>query len=166
MARDHQSCHAGDPADGGGDASSAGRGCLQRCGGQGLLGGEEDRVVIHAPVSQLLAHDTGQGTAAGLTDVGDAEFAGVQLVAGAKSRDGGDPALPGVHDEAELAAYQIDAVGNVAVVRVEEVELVLLGVELADGADVTVGVDVPDAVGHGLGLKLSQGGMEGAELAV
>ena len=63
MSCDHQACHTGDPADGGGDASAAGRGCLQGCRGQGFLGGEEDRVVVHAPVAKLLAHDPGQGTA-------------------------------------------------------------------------------------------------------
>ena len=81
MSGDHQAGHAGDPADGGGDAPAAGRGCLQGGGGQGLLGGEEDGVMVHAPIAQLPAHDPGQGTAGGLGNVGDAEFAGVELVA-------------------------------------------------------------------------------------
>ena len=89
VSGDHQSGHAGDPADRGRDAPAAGRGSLQALGGQGLLRGEEDRVMVHAPIAQLPAHDPGQGTAGGLADVGDGEFAGVQLVAGAQGGDGG-----------------------------------------------------------------------------
>ena len=122
--------------------------------------------MIHSPVAKLLPHDPGQGTAAGLADVGDGKLGGIQLVAGAQSGDGGDLALPGIHNETELAGNKIDAVGNIAVICVEEGQLILLGVELADGADAAVGVDVPDPVSHGLRLKFAQGGVEGAELAV
>ncbi|CDB30049.1 unknown [Firmicutes bacterium CAG:137] len=71
-----------------------------------------------------------------------------------------------VFNEAELAGNKINGVYHIIVGDVEEECFVCFGVQPGDGADLAAGGNVPDPVGHHLGLVLPQGRVEGAELAV
>ena len=123
-------------------------------------------MVEDAAGAQLLAYHPGQGAALSFRQVGDAEQAGVQLVACAQGGDDGDAPGEGGLDQIQFAGHQVDAVHNVVQRLVEEVlpppRLILLR---PDG-EAAVRIDVADTVGHGLGLGLAQGGAGGLHLAV
>ena len=122
--------------------------------------------MLHAPAAQLLAHNAGQGADGGLAEVGDLQPGGVQLVAGAQGADDGGPSGPALQDQIQLPGDSVDAVHHVVVGF--EIELIpgLREVKGLVGVDLNIRVDVPDPGRGGLDLGLTQGAVQGEDLAV
>ena len=135
-------------------------GCL------GFLRGPQHPVVVDASGPQLLADHPSQGTALGFGDVPDAEQGGVQLVAGPKGRENGDLSGDGGLDQVQFAGHQVDTIHNVVVLCGKEGLPVLGLVLFHPDRGAALGIDVGDAVCHGLGLGHAQGGQGGLHLTV
>ena len=101
-----------------------------------------------------------------MLDVCNPESGRIQLVAGAQSAENGNPQAVRVFNETQFAGDQINGVDDIVISRVQKLGLVRFVVLLGDGADLTAGVDIQDPLRHDLGLKLPQGGVEGAKLPV
>ena len=119
-----------------------------------------------APLTQLLAHHPGQGTALGLGQVPNAELRGVQLIAGAQGREDGKAAAQGGLDQVQLAGNQVDAVHHIVVPRPEKPLPGLRLVFLGQNGEAAFRVDVRRTFRHGLGLGPAQGGDRGFRLPV
>ena len=66
MLTQKHSCRGGDPHKRTGDAAAAGRGCFKLLRFHRLLRTENHGMVVHTQSTQLLAHNSGKGAAAGL----------------------------------------------------------------------------------------------------
>lgn len=101
-------------------------------------------MVRDAPVPQLPAHDAGQMTAGGFTDIRDLKTAGILFVSGTHGRDDGDiPCLSGFN-QAQLTGNQINGIYNIIRVQREKIFLMRLVVELGQGTDLGLRVDIPE----------------------
>ena len=69
-------------------------------------------------------------------------------------------------NETELAGNQINGIHDIIRLEGEKLLLVGLVIELGQGDDGGLGIDIPEPGGHHIGFILSQRGMEGAELTV
>lgn len=153
--------HGSEPARSGGPAAGA-----ERLGRHGGLGAEHDRVVRDAGAAQLAAHDARERAAARLADVAELEPARVQLVAGAERRHDGNAARVRGADQIHLTGHEINAIGDVIILRVEKPlprrRLVALGARInGDG-----GVNVVHTRGHDGRLRLADRRVQRAALAV
>ena len=124
--------------------------------------------MVNASGPEFLAHHPGQGAAIGLGDVRYLEEGGIQLVACAQGRDQGDVQLQGSLCQIQLAGHQIDGVHNVIVPATLREEAVPMSgvIETVDRMELCIRIDVPQTGGHRLRLGLTQGGVEGLQLAV
>ena len=124
--------------------------------------------MVNASGPEFLAHHPGQGAAIGLGDVRYLEEGGIQLVACAQGRDQGDVQLQGSLCQIQLAGHQIDGVHDVIVPAALREEAVPMSgvIETVDRMELCIRIDVPQTGGHRLRLGLTQGGVEGLQLAV
>ncbi len=122
--------------------------------GEGVLGAE------------LFADLGEEAVVAGVGEVGDPDGGGVAPAAGGAAGDEGDAAVAAEGDEAAFVADAVDAVDDVVEGLVEDVVGGGGGEELLDGMDGGGGVDDANTVGEGFGFGLSDGGVEGVDLAV
>ena len=103
-------------------------------------------------------------TAGGLIDIGNPEPGWILLVAGAHGGDNGDVAAERRFNETELAGHQVNGIHDIIRLEGEKLLLVGLVIELRQGDDGALGIDITEPSGHHIGFILSQRGMEGTEL--
>lgn len=121
---------------------------------------------VHAPLFQLLAHDSRERAYRRLVYIRHLEARWIELIARAHSAHDGNAQLLAAHDELELSRDRVDRVDDVGEAARQK-PLGGVGPEVfLVNLDLGLRIDVEDAVARGLDLSLADGAAQGDDLTV